>query len=68
VTSFTLNPNPNYTQQMYNGDPYPFGVDPVWALSINKITFTNTMKMKLSIIMGIMQMGFGLSLALLNHM
>ena len=52
---------------MYSGTPYPVGLDPIWLLTKNKILFTNSMKMKFSIIIGIMQMFFGLCLALLNH-
>lgn len=26
---FTLNPDPNATEKMYSGNPYPFGLDPV---------------------------------------
>lgn len=73
ITVLDLNPNPfpNATageHQMFSGSPYPFGLDPVWALSVNKIAFTNSLKMKFSVIIGIMQMFFGLILSLLNHM
>jgi V-type H+-transporting ATPase subunit a len=40
----------------------------VWQLAVNKITYTNTLKMKFSIIMGVMQMIFGLIIAFHNHM
>ncbi|VVC86264.1 unnamed protein product, partial [Leptidea sinapis] len=48
-------------------DPYLFGVDPLWALAKNKIMYLNSLKMKLSIIIGIIHMIFGLTLSLFNH-
>ena len=45
---------------------YPFGFDPVWALSDNKLNFVNSFKMKMSIIFGVIQMTCGTFCKLAN--
>ncbi|XP_050502378.1 V-type proton ATPase 116 kDa subunit a 1 isoform X2 [Diabrotica virgifera virgifera] len=56
------------TTENYGGTPYPIGMDPVWQLAKNKIIFQNSFKMKISIILGILHMLFGVVMSLLNNM
>ncbi|XP_053084767.1 V-type proton ATPase 116 kDa subunit a isoform X2 [Pangasianodon hypophthalmus] len=60
----TLDPN---VTGVFNG-PYPFGIDPIWNLASNRLTFLNSYKMKMSVILGIVHMSFGVVLGVFNHL
>merc|ERR1711871_208279 len=45
---------------------YPFGLDPAWRTAENQLLFANSMKMKMSVILGITQMMFGILLRFSN--
>ncbi|XP_008111886.1 V-type proton ATPase 116 kDa subunit a 2 isoform X2 [Anolis carolinensis] len=60
----TLNPN---VTGVFRG-AYPFGIDPIWNLANNRLSFLNSFKMKMSIIIGIVHMTFGVVLGGFNHL
>ena len=45
---------------------YNFGIDPVWHLAVNELNFVNSLKMKLSVILGVAQMVLGIILKGMN--
>nr|XP_006119744.1 V-type proton ATPase 116 kDa subunit a isoform X2 [Pelodiscus sinensis] len=46
---------------------YPLGIDPIWNLANNRLSFLNSFKMKMSVIFGVTHMTFGVVLGVFNH-
>ncbi|TRY98207.1 hypothetical protein DNTS_006238 [Danionella cerebrum] len=64
-TNKYLSLDPNVTG-VFTG-PYPFGIDPIWGLASNHLTFLNSYKMKMSVIIGVIHMTFGVCLSFFNY-
>lgn len=47
-------------------DTYPFGVDPIWHGTRSELPFLNSLKMKMSILIGVAQMNLGIILSFVN--
>ncbi|GAA5830204.1 hypothetical protein JCM11251_001267 [Rhodosporidiobolus azoricus] len=47
---------------------YFFGIDPGWHGADNILIFTNSLKMKMSVVMGVIHMSFAICLQVLNHL
>jgi V-type H+-transporting ATPase subunit a len=45
---------------------YPIGIDPVWYLSKNELQFMNSLKMKIAVILGVLQMSLGVFMKAFN--
>ena len=55
-------------QQLLKPDcVYSFGVDPVWYLAKNELTYLNSLKMKIAVILGVSQMSMGVILKGFNY-
>lgn len=47
-------------------DTYPFGVDPAWHGTRSELPYLNSLKMKMSILIGVAQMNLGIILSFFN--
>ena len=59
--------NGNFVWKLDKRNTYPFGIDSTWLFKDNELIFLNSYKMKLSIVIGMIQMIFGMFLQLINH-
>lgn len=61
----TMTNNHNGTS---GNDTYLFGFDPAWRGSKTELTFTNSIKMKMSILLGVVHMDLGILMSLFNQL
>lgn len=48
------------------GCVYPLGIDPKWYIAHNELNYFNSLKMKMSVIIGVLQMSFGICMKAVN--
>lgn len=70
--SQTVNPAlpggvPGYERTSFNC-VYPVGVDPRWYQSSQLLTYTNNLKMKIAVILGVLQMALGICMKAFNNL
>ena len=69
----TYHDNNTHGDCVYGGEcvkdknTYPFGIDPIWREADNELFIYNSLKMKVSIVFGVVQMLAGTVLSLFNH-
>ncbi|KAJ3031721.1 UNVERIFIED_CONTAM: H(+)-transporting V0 sector ATPase subunit a [Siphonaria sp. JEL0065] len=69
-SGFTFHQVDNSTQKWVGVKTknYAFGVDPAWYATENALLFSNSYKMKMAVVFGVVHMLFGISLNVLNHL
>ncbi|KAL5284894.1 unc-32.2 family protein [Megaselia abdita] len=66
ISTVTSNHNLQMDPKSDSFGAYEMGLDPIWQLGTNKIIFLNGVKMKLSIILGVLHMIFGVCMSIFN--
>ena len=67
-TSWDLEEPDTVVDQFVKGKPYPVGFDPIWHGHSGELPFTNSIKMKMSIIIGVVHMTVGIVMSLMNFL
>ena len=69
-TCYTSEKNGELILEKIKGEKcvYPIGLDPSWIGSNNELTFSNSLKMKLSIIVGVLHMMLGIFIRGINNL
>lgn len=57
--TFTTDGDWVYIRKNFNCN-YPFGMDPIWSLTSNRLNFSNGVKMKVAVIMAVLHMSLGI--------
>jgi V-type H+-transporting ATPase subunit a len=65
-STFNIPGYPAYNGSVDTHPTYVFGVDPVWKGASNELLYYNSVKMKMSVIIGVIQMSVGIFLHFLN--
>ncbi|GLC52630.1 hypothetical protein PLESTB_000651000 [Pleodorina starrii] len=60
-------PVPGVVKMPRGAGPYTFGLDPIWHGTKTELPFLNSMKMKMSILLGVVHMNLGIMMSLLNN-
>lgn len=53
--------------ERFNNCIYPLGIDSIWKVAFNQMSFANSLKMKMAVIFGVTHMMFGLLLKMYNN-
>ena len=53
---------------VYNAVPYNLGIDPIWHGRNTELPYLNSVKMKMSILLGVTHMDFGILMSLFNNL